>query len=141
MTMSHVTDWSRAFEDPIPLPKGKTLVTLRDAALYITKLPKAGAGQRGVRIAAPDAGTPSPLRRYPGRTCWRKRWRMSLSNPAPKGIAPSRTTSSKIRPIMSCTHPKPKPRPSLGRAQGYTPLVARVRDLSDKKKRDHWRAP
>jgi enhancing lycopene biosynthesis protein 2 len=27
------------------------------------------------------------------------------------------------------------------RAQGYTPLVARVRDLSDKKKRDHWRAP
>jgi hypothetical protein len=27
------------------------------------------------------------------------------------------------------------------RAQGYTPLVARVRDLNDKKKRDHWRAP
>jgi hypothetical protein len=33
--------WSRPFEDPIPLPKGKPLVTLRDAALYITKLPKA----------------------------------------------------------------------------------------------------
>jgi hypothetical protein len=27
--------------DPISLPKGKSLVTLRDAALYITKLPKA----------------------------------------------------------------------------------------------------
>ena len=26
---------------PIPLPKGKKLVTLRDAAEYITKLPKA----------------------------------------------------------------------------------------------------
>jgi hypothetical protein len=41
MTMSRVTDWSRAFEEPVPLPKGKTLVTLRDAALYITELPKA----------------------------------------------------------------------------------------------------
>jgi hypothetical protein len=27
------------------------------------------------------------------------------------------------------------------RAQGYSPLVARVRTLNDKKKRDHWRAP
>jgi hypothetical protein len=33
--------WSRPFEDPIPLTKGKKLVTLRDAALYITQLPKA----------------------------------------------------------------------------------------------------
>jgi hypothetical protein len=34
--------WSKQFDEPIPLPKGgKPLVTLRDAALYITKLPKA----------------------------------------------------------------------------------------------------
>jgi hypothetical protein len=33
--------WSTPFEDPIPLPKGKPLITLRDAATYITKLPKA----------------------------------------------------------------------------------------------------
>jgi hypothetical protein len=33
--------WQRRFNDPIPLPKGKPLVTLRDAATYITKLPKA----------------------------------------------------------------------------------------------------
>ena len=33
--------WPRRFNEPIPLPKGKKLVTLRDAALYITKLPKA----------------------------------------------------------------------------------------------------
>jgi hypothetical protein len=33
--------WSRHFEDPIPLPNSKPLTTLRDAALYITKLPKA----------------------------------------------------------------------------------------------------
>jgi hypothetical protein len=34
-------DWSREFEEPIILPKGHQLVTLRQAALYITKLPKA----------------------------------------------------------------------------------------------------
>jgi len=33
--------WQRHFDEPIPLPKGKKLVTLRDAAEYITKLPKA----------------------------------------------------------------------------------------------------
>jgi hypothetical protein len=33
--------WDRPFAEPIELPKGKKLVTLRDAALYITKLPKA----------------------------------------------------------------------------------------------------
>ena len=32
--------WSRPFEDPIPLRKGNKLVILRDAALYITQLPK-----------------------------------------------------------------------------------------------------
>jgi hypothetical protein len=31
--------WDRRFADPIELP-GKNLITLRDAALYITKLPK-----------------------------------------------------------------------------------------------------
>jgi hypothetical protein len=34
-----VADWSRAFDEPIPLPKGKALVTLRDAASYIMALP------------------------------------------------------------------------------------------------------
>jgi hypothetical protein len=32
--------WQRKFEDPIPLPDGRKLVTLRDAADYITSLPK-----------------------------------------------------------------------------------------------------
>jgi hypothetical protein len=32
--------WDRKFSEPIELPKGKKLITLRDAALYITKLPK-----------------------------------------------------------------------------------------------------
>ncbi len=33
--------WSAEFEDPIELPDGRKLITLRDAATYITKLPKA----------------------------------------------------------------------------------------------------
>jgi hypothetical protein len=38
---SQVMPWSRPFEDPIPLPGGRQLVTLEDAAAYIMKLPKA----------------------------------------------------------------------------------------------------
>jgi hypothetical protein len=33
--------WKRPFDDPIPLPGGRKLVTLEDAGNYITKLPKA----------------------------------------------------------------------------------------------------
>ena|ERR1700724_997064 len=32
--------WKRAFDDPIPLPRGRYLVSLEDAGAYITKLPK-----------------------------------------------------------------------------------------------------
>jgi hypothetical protein len=43
MTMARGTEsgWSRKFEEPIPLPKGRQLVTLKDAGEHITKLPKA----------------------------------------------------------------------------------------------------
>jgi hypothetical protein len=33
--------WSRPFEDPIDLPAGRTLLTLKNAVDYIMKLPKA----------------------------------------------------------------------------------------------------
>jgi hypothetical protein len=33
--------WQRPFDEPIPLPRGRRLVTLQDAGNYITKLPKA----------------------------------------------------------------------------------------------------
>jgi hypothetical protein len=33
--------WKREFEDPIPLPRGRQLVTLEDAGNHITNLPKA----------------------------------------------------------------------------------------------------
>jgi hypothetical protein len=35
------TGWQRAFDEPIPLPHGRKLVTLEDAGKFITKLPKA----------------------------------------------------------------------------------------------------
>lgn len=36
-----MSDWDRKFEDPVVMPNGKPLTTLRDAAKYIQKLPKA----------------------------------------------------------------------------------------------------
>ena len=33
--------WSRPFDDPIRLPGGRALVTLKDAADYVMTLPKA----------------------------------------------------------------------------------------------------
>ena len=33
--------WQRRFDDPIPLPRGRQLVTLEDAGKFITRLPKA----------------------------------------------------------------------------------------------------
>jgi hypothetical protein len=33
--------WKQTFDDPIPLPGGRQLVTLQAAGNYITKLPKA----------------------------------------------------------------------------------------------------
>jgi hypothetical protein len=37
---SSVHGWSRAFDDPIPLPDGRELRTLRDAGNSIANLPK-----------------------------------------------------------------------------------------------------
>jgi hypothetical protein len=34
-------NWKRRFDDPIPVQRGRQLVTLKDAGTYITKLPKA----------------------------------------------------------------------------------------------------
>ena len=33
--------WKRPFDDPTPLPRGRQLITLEDAAKYIQRLPKA----------------------------------------------------------------------------------------------------
>ena len=38
--MTREKGWRRRFNDPIPLPRGRHLATLEDAAKYIQKLPK-----------------------------------------------------------------------------------------------------
>src|SRR5664279_4377422 len=59
----HFLPWSRPFDDPIKLPKGRTIVTLKDAAAYILKLPKSAqqspewlAAGEAVIMAAEDRG-------------------------------------------------------------------------------------
>jgi hypothetical protein len=39
-TSMAATGWKRSFDEPIPLPRGRQIVTLEDAGQYITKLPK-----------------------------------------------------------------------------------------------------
>jgi hypothetical protein len=58
-----MVDWSRRFDDPIQPPKGKKLVTLKDAAAYILALPKSKqqspewkAAGEAVIMAAEDRG-------------------------------------------------------------------------------------
>jgi hypothetical protein len=36
----HQSGWGREFDEPIALPDGRKLVTLRDAANYVTALPE-----------------------------------------------------------------------------------------------------
>jgi hypothetical protein len=55
--------WQRPFDDPIPLPRGRRLVTLKDAAAYIMKLPKGEqhleewqAATEALLMAAEDRG-------------------------------------------------------------------------------------
>lgn len=55
--------WSRRFDDPIKPPKGKALVTLKDAAAYIMALPKSKqqspewqAAAEALMMAAEDRG-------------------------------------------------------------------------------------
>jgi hypothetical protein len=45
--------WQRAFDEAIPIPGGRHLVTLREAALYITKLPKAEHDAKEWQAAMP----------------------------------------------------------------------------------------
>jgi hypothetical protein len=48
--------WSSPFDDPIPVPKGKPLLTLKDAADYITKLPETDQRHSAWHAAANRGG-------------------------------------------------------------------------------------
>ena len=48
-----MADWSRRFDEPIELPNGKKLQTLKDAIAWLAKeVPKAEHGMKQVRAAA-----------------------------------------------------------------------------------------
>ena len=57
--------WKRLFDEPIPTPKGKPLVTPKDAPTYITALPKKEADTAEWQAAiealmlAPESGGPT----------------------------------------------------------------------------------
>jgi hypothetical protein len=52
--------WSRAFDDPIPLPDGRMLMTLGDAGRYIAGLPSKVLDRSEWQAAA---AIPTPLKR------------------------------------------------------------------------------
>ena len=61
--------WKRPFEEPIPLPRGRQLVTLEDAGNYITKLPRDvheaaewQAAMEALLLVAENSGPPMSAR-------------------------------------------------------------------------------
>jgi hypothetical protein len=52
----HSSGWSRKFDEPIALADGGKLVTLRDAANYITARPKKESDLAGVARWSDDVG-------------------------------------------------------------------------------------
>jgi hypothetical protein len=63
--MAKADGWCRRFDDPIVLPDGKKLVTLRDAVQYLAKtVPKAEQSHEAVLVAA-DHLTRSAEQGYP----------------------------------------------------------------------------
>jgi hypothetical protein len=71
--------WSTRFDEPIPLPRGRRLVTLEDAGNYIVKLPKAvheapewqAAVEALILVAA--LGGPTMFARIGVMSAWRQR--------------------------------------------------------------------
>ena len=82
--------WKRAFDEPIPLPDGRELVTLKDAGTYITKLPKAeqeapewlAAAQALLLVA--ERGGPTMLARIGMMRAFDRRQARSGAATAPK---------------------------------------------------------
>ena len=60
--------WFKRFVDPIILPDGRELLTLRDAAEYITALPKAEHDAADWQVAME---TLLLVANVTGRNCWR----------------------------------------------------------------------
>ena len=71
MARKAANGWKRQFNDPIPLPRGRQLVTLEDAGRYITRLPKTEheaqewlAAMEALIITCRDVGRPDDVRAH-----------------------------------------------------------------------------
>jgi hypothetical protein len=85
-----LSDWSRRFDDPILLPNGRELVTLKDAGDYITKLPKAEHSApewqtaMKVLILVAEKGGPTMMARMGIMQALHRHDRPAAPNPRPK---------------------------------------------------------
>jgi hypothetical protein len=70
--------WDQRFDDPIVLPGRKPLVTLPDAALYMTKLPKAEHTMHRNGKPRWKRCSEQPLEPFDDSTCLAYRVRLSL---------------------------------------------------------------
>jgi hypothetical protein len=85
--------WSSGFDEAIPLPHGLTLVTLKDAGNYITKLPKAEheapqwqAAMEALILVATKGG-PTMLARIGGRNGPAQAGRRKRISPMPSRLS------------------------------------------------------
>ena len=105
------TGWKRPFADPIPLPGGRQLVTLEDAAGDIMKLPKAeqnlGEWQAAIEcliLVAEKNGPTMKARIGMMKAPCRGRVRGAARSPPPRRAAPSSPAATARCPTHRWTH-------------------------------------
>jgi hypothetical protein len=96
--------WQRPFEDPIELPDGHTLITLRDAADYITALPKKEAELPAIEVLLlVSRGGPTMMARIGFMQALHRTWCGSSRPRKSRPIGPSGNSSetSELGPPQS----------------------------------------
>ncbi|MBT1516440.1 hypothetical protein KIP88_39065 [Bradyrhizobium sp. SRL28] len=89
--------WQRKIEHPIPLSGGQKLITLRDAADYITTLPKKESDLAGDGSTVPGATNNRRGRCYgEASSRWKKRYQINGIGRKVGGPNPSASTASML---------------------------------------------
>jgi hypothetical protein len=89
--------WSTKLFDPIALPNGKKLVTLKDAATYITGLPKKESG-------LPEWQTAIEVLLLCGDPCWRSiGLPKALHRSVVKSLTPTAQRADEFCTVAVCT--------------------------------------
>jgi len=82
--------WDKEFEVPIPLASGRSLVTLRDARVYIDKLSKTKQASRAWQLAAKEL-----LMAATDELAWRLIARIAIINALYGNSPPSKSSRFK----------------------------------------------